>query len=282
MDHSCVGMEILIMALMSYVPFFAHHESGHFRARPAWRTDRPVPADHLLIWVRAGGMEITVGHRSHVASAGDLVILEPGVRHAYEPESATGWEWLWLHFGGSEAAELTRRLQGEIGGPVRHLGSDARVTARFTELIISAASATTDGARLRVDSCAYSLIGLMVDRLESPEARSEGSGVAMAGLTTWILDHLDASVTLADLVEVSAWSAAQLSRLTRRELGLSPMQYVTRLKMRHAERLLRDTELTVGAVGRMIGFDDPLHFSRRFSQVTGRSPSALRAESGSA
>lgn len=270
------------MALMSYVPFFAHHESGHFRARPAWRTDRPVPADHLLIWVRAGGMEITLGAHSHLASAGDLVILEPGVRHAYEPESATGWEWLWLHFGGSEAAELTRRLQGEIGGPVRHLGSDARVTARFTELIISAASGTTDGARLRVDSCAYSLIGLMVDRLESPEARSEGSGVAMAGLTTWILDHLDASVTLADLVEVSAWSAAQLSRLTRRELGLSPMQYVTRLKMRHAERLLRDTELTVGAVGRMIGFDDPLHFSRRFSQVNGRSPSALRAESGSA
>ena len=269
------------MALMSYVPFFAHHESGHFRARPAWRTDRLAPVDHLLIWVRAGDMEITLGAHSHLASAGDLVILEPGVRHAYEPGSVTGWEWMWMHFGGSEAAELATRLQGEIGGPLRQLGSDTLVTERFTELIISAASAATDGARLRVDSCGYSLIGLMVDRLESPEARSEGAGVAMASLTTWILDHLDVPVTLADLVEVSAWSAAQLSRLTRRELGLSPMQYVTRLKMRHAERLLRDSELTVGAVGRMIGFDDPLHFSRRFSQVTGRSPSAFRAEGGS-
>ena len=269
------------MAFMSYVPFFAHHESGHFRFRPAWRTDRLAPVDYLLIWVRAGDMEITLGGNSHLASAGDLVILEPGVRHTYEPGSATGWEWLWMHFGGSEAPELATRLQGEIGGPVRQLGSDTLVTERFTELIISAASGATDGARLRVDSCAYSLVGLMVDRLESPEARSEGAGVAMASLTTWILDHLDAPVTLADLVDVSAWSAAHLTRLTRRELGLSPMQYVTRLKMRHAERLLRDSELTVGAVGRMIGFDDPLHFSRRFSHVTGRSPSAFRAAGGS-
>lgn len=262
---------------MALSEFLTHHESGHFRFRPAWRTDRLTPRDHLLIWVRAADMEITVDSDHYTATAGDLVVLAPGVRHSYQPRVANGWEWMWMHFAGSAAPELAARLTGKTAQPVRSLGTDVRLTAGFTELIIAAAAASTEGARLRVDSAAYSLIGLMVERLESPDPSSEGSGVAMASLTTWILDHLDAPVTLSDLVRVSGWSSAQLTRLTRRELGLSPMQYVTRLKMRHAERLLRDSELTVGAVARMIGFDDPLHFSRRFSQLVGRSPSAFRA-----
>jgi len=258
----------------------AHHESGHFRSRQPWRTTRDHPTDHLIIWVRSGGMEIVIDETSLRAGQGDLVVLSPGQAHDYAPSTATGWEWMWLHFGGAAADDLAARLVGPAHQHVRPLGEDQRILARFTELVIAAglADVTADpGAALHLNSCAYSLLGLMVRTVESLADDLPDPGADLTHLTTWVLDHLDRPFGLPDLVRASGWSSAQLSRLTRRELGLSPMQYATRLRMRHAERLLRDSTLGVAQISTMVGFDDPLHFSRRFRQLHGVPPTVFRA-----
>jgi AraC family transcriptional regulator of arabinose operon len=258
----------------------AHHESGHFRQRPAWWTDRPRPSDHLIIWVIRGGMEIAVSNARHSASAGDLVLLRPGQPHQYGPSTESGWEWLWLHFDGQAARVLMDRLRGPAGGPVRPFGTDEHIAGRFRELVTAAAPtalAPAPTVQLHLDSCAYSLLGLMVRKLETRPEDVSGSTTDLSYLTTWILDHLDQPFGLTDLVRTSGWSAAQLSRLTRRDLGMSPMQYATRLRMRHAQRLLRDSRLSVTAIAGMVGFDDPMHFSRRFRQLVGVPPTTYRS-----
>ncbi len=256
--------------------FLAHHQSGHYRYRQALLTTRQAPVDFELIWVTAGDLAATIGGRPVHAGPGDLVLLEPGVPHTYWPGAGRGWEWFWLHVDGVGAGEIWTRLQGGVG-PVRRLGQDPQIRARFVELVTSAATALDVPHAIRVDTCALSLLGLMIERLEAPtESRIASSRAGISALTTWILDHLDRSISLSDLVDASGWSAAQLTRMVRRELGLSPMQYVARLRMRRAERLLVDTELGVARIAQMVGFDDPLHFSRRFRQLTGRPPSQAR------
>jgi transcriptional regulator GlxA family with amidase domain len=54
------------------------------------------------------------------------------------------------------------------------------------------------------------------------------------------------------------------------------MQYVTRLRVREAQRLLRETDLPVATISTMVGFDDPLYFSRRFRQLVGDAPRVWR------
>jgi AraC-like DNA-binding protein len=41
--------------------------------------------------------------------------------------------------------------------------------------------------------------------------------------------------------------------------------------------LLRDGQLQVGAVGRELGYEDPLHFSRVFRKIMGCAPSSVGA-----
>src|SRR5699024_3854885 len=179
------------------------------------------------------------------------------------------------------------------------LGQDAAVRSRFVELVTAAATAglqltergvpagRTDRtgadppdpvARLRVDACAHPLLGLVAARLHgrSGGAGRPGPGPAIADLTEWILDHLADPLTVATLAAETGWSPPHLHRLVREQWGTTPMRLVTRLRMDRAERLLRDTDLTVARIAALVGFADPLHFSRRFREVTGRSPSAVR------
>lgn len=265
--------------VMSLGTFFQHHESGHFRYRQSWATERDDPQDHLLIWVLHGHMDVRINEAERTAPPGSIVLLQPHIPHRYQPHQDPGWEWLWLHCGGDAVPDLWSRLRGSVG-PVRPLLTDPLIRSRFGELVTAAALTPVPTAtpvdQLRVDSCAYSLLGLLVDRLEAPgRAEPDGRG-DLSALTTWILEHLGSPITVADLVGASGWSAAHLTRLTRREIGLAPLQYVTRLRMTRAERLLADTELTVAEVAAMVGFTDPLHFSRRFRQQTGRPPSHAR------
>lgn len=258
--------------------FLAHHQSGHYRSQRSWRTNRLAPRDHLVIWCRAGDMEIVTEGAAHTAVAGDVVVLLPGRSHQYEPSTAAPWEWWWLHVGGSAAGSLAVRLRG-LAGPVRRLGADPVITARFAELVTasSAAEVTADPAeQLFLDATAHALLATMIRAVETRDAEITGFGRTLVPVTTWILDHLDTPFSLAELAAVSGWSPAQLSRITQRDLGMSPIYYATALRMRQASRLLRDSDLSVAAVAGMVGFDDPLHFSRRFRQVVGVSPRAYR------
>lgn len=270
------------------------HAAGHFHYRHSWTTDRPNPHDHLLIWAVGGSMDVTVGGESSPAAPGDLVLLPPGIAHRYRPTS-DDWEWLWLHCDGAAVPGWWRMLCPD-GRSWPRLGQDAAVRSRFVELVTAAATAglqlTERGApqgrtdrtdpddpdpvtRLRVDSCAHSLIGLVAARLHARSGRP-GAGIAIADLTEWILDHLADPLTVATLAAETGWSPPHLHRLVREQWGTTPMRLVTRLRMDRAERLLRDTDLTVARIATLVGFADPLHFSRRFRETTGRPPSAVR------
>ncbi|MFW6598072.1 AraC family transcriptional regulator [Propionibacteriaceae bacterium Y2011] len=259
--------------------------AGHFHYRRSWVTDRSDPDDHLLIWVTGGSMDVTVAGVRHQAGPGDLVALHPHVPHRYRPTS-TEWEWFWLHADGP-VADRWWPVIATRDAPVRRFGDSAAVRERFAELVTATSTAgltavVADGATSRpvspttgllVDSCAHSVLGLVLAQLDRPSVTPPAG---LAGLTRWVTEHLAEPITVTDLAAVAGWSPAHLHRLMRRELGVAPMQFVTRLRMERAERLLLDTRLAVAEVARLVGFEDPLHFSRRFRQLTGRPPSAGR------
>jgi AraC-like DNA-binding protein len=71
-------------------------------------------------------------------------------------------------------------------------------------------------------------------------------------------------------------SRAQLARLFRQQLGISPMGYLARLRVQHASRLLRLTELPIKRIALEVGFPDQRYFSSWFRRQTGRTPRERR------
>ncbi|MEK3884712.1 AraC family transcriptional regulator [Paenibacillus sp. PL2-23] len=79
-----------------------------------------------------------------------------------------------------------------------------------------------------------------------------------------------------ELAEAAAVSPGYFSSLFKTHTGLSPIQYLNKIRLDHAKQLLRDTTVPVKEVSEQCGFEDSFYFSRLFHRETGMSPRDYR------
>ncbi|MEJ8797934.1 AraC family transcriptional regulator [Trinickia caryophylli] len=95
-------------------------------------------------------------------------------------------------------------------------------------------------------------------------------------------DRMDAasheSWSVKRLSAVSGVSEAHFARSFKRAFGVPPHRYLLTRRIEQAIALLRDTELTITEIAFATGWESLGTFGRIFRDITGRSPSAMRAE----
>jgi AraC-like DNA-binding protein len=82
--------------------------------------------------------------------------------------------------------------------------------------------------------------------------------------------------TLEKLARLANMSGEHLRRLCRHQLGRSPMQQVTFLRIQRAAELLESTDDKVETIARAIGYENPFVFSTKFKKWTGWRPTDYR------
>lgn len=86
----------------------------------------------------------------------------------------------------------------------------------------------------------------------------------------------DQPLSRAQIAAHVAASESYLTRVFHRDLGITPWEYLTRLRIDQAKDLLHTTSLTIAEIANQVGYNDGAYFSRVFHQETGRSPLAFR------
>ena len=84
-------------------------------------------------------------------------------------------------------------------------------------------------------------------------------------------------VTPAGLAHRAGVTPSRLARLLKRYFALTPSQYITKVRVTAAARLLRETSRPVAQVALDCGFYDHSTFTRAFRKVTGLTPTQVRA-----
>jgi AraC-like DNA-binding protein len=86
------------------------------------------------------------------------------------------------------------------------------------------------------------------------------------------------TLDVTTLAAQAGYSVGQFIRAFEAAYGETPGRYRTRRRVERACELLRSVNLTVTEVCMLVGFSSVGTFSRRFSELVGRSPSAYRQE----
>ena len=95
-------------------------------------------------------------------------------------------------------------------------------------------------------------------------------------LQTWIEAHHDKSVGLDDMVAAAGMSVRNLNRRFVAATALSPRQYLRRVRIEAAKRLLEGRGVTLDRVAGAVGYGDTRAFVRAFCEVAGLSPGQYR------
>ena len=67
------------------------------------------------------------------------------------------------------------------------------------------------------------------------------------------------------------------ANLVVHSLGVSPLGYVTQLRMRLATQWIAERQLSIEQVAERLGYGSQAAFSRAFKRATGRTPGAVRS-----
>ncbi|MEJ0069616.1 MAG: GlxA family transcriptional regulator [Pseudomonadota bacterium] len=99
---------------------------------------------------------------------------------------------------------------------------------------------------------------------------------AMHELQVWMMEHLDRGLSVGMLADRAAMSARNFARAFVQSFGTTPAQYVFRLRVEAARRLLEQTDKSLLQVATACGFHSVDVMRRAFFRALGTSPMRYR------
>jgi AraC family transcriptional regulator len=123
---------------------------------------------------------------------------------------------------------------------------------------------------------AHVLRSFGLTKTKAPKAAAHLRPHAFRQVVQYIDDNLTSKMRLVELASVAGVSRFHFVKLFRNTIGLTPMAYIERTRVRRAQQMLRRHELSIAEVASVLGFFDQSHFARCFRTWIGVGPGAYR------
>lgn len=159
---------------------------------------------------------------------------------------------------------------------------------RSLKLVPGPAWVEQDGRRVRISLLGPAATAVAVDE-NSPESNESclpPSVVNDEGLSpsqfrrvlSFISKRLSSNLTLSQLAHEAGLSTAYFSQRFKSSTGTSPHQYLLRLRVCKAKKMLAESEAPVIDIAAECGFQTQQHFARIFRRLTAKTPTEYRRE----
>lgn len=208
------------------------------------------------------------------ASAGDVIMLNPGEMHDGRPlnDDARGWRIIYI-----DPAVLAREVEEELIGPkeiVRPVAQDPVLARQFARLFACLTSSSAD--RLAKEESLLRSLIYILRKHAGARPLHRGPSPCVAKAIERLHSFPEEPASLAELAALSGVSRFQLLRGFAGEVGITPHAYLVQLRVRLARRLLANG-LPPAQAAVQAGFADQSHLTRAFVRQVGITPGRYRA-----
>lgn len=108
--------------------------------------------------------------------------------------------------------------------------------------------------------------------------RQLASGNRLAHVVDYVKNNIREDITLDRLAEKACMSKAHFLRSFKNDLGMTPMEYVLKERLKLARKYLRIGGFQIQEVSAMAGFNNITYFIRAFKSEFGTTPNAFKKE----
>lgn len=217
-----------------------------------------------------------IRNRKFSLSKNTIFAFFPGEHVEYYPDAEEPWEYVWINFVGVKAKYFMDACGFSCECPAYSYISP-HLTKIFKKTIVQENILTRD---FLIVARLYEIFAYIVDEREnlhpSPMRFKEDY---MTATLAYISEHyVDPELSIKNLTNMLGFNVSYFSRLFKREIGVPFTQYVNRFRILKACEYIEKTDSSYKEIANMVGFSDPLYFSKRFKAQINLTPSQYRVK----
>lgn len=228
----------------------------------------PAMREHYLIHcVFSGKGRFFDGIQNYQLHQGQGFLIVPKIVTFYKADTEQPWQYGWVGFGGSDANHILRQCGISKEHPIFNFSKITEVKNCIERM---SKQYGIGGNTFEATSSLFQFFSL----IEGMDNRKLPRLSTFDLAADYIHKNYSYPLTIPAIASYSGVTRSQLFRIFKQTLGISPQEYLIRIRLQNAVRLMRTTGLSITEILYSCGFNDHSHFSRQFKTRYGFTPSA--------
>ncbi len=227
----------------------------------------PYSALHIIL---DGCGYLKVNNNTYKLSQGDMFFLPQNVDCCYYPDEEKPWKYAWFDFTGEKASFYGKLLGFSLENPVKKCKSFNNVLMLLEHLFTKALKKTPVGY-YDVLAAFYKIVDY---NTRDYEVKNADLADAVTEYIKYSYHRVDLSI--AEICKHFNISHSYLCRIFKEANNCSVKNYLIKVRINEAVRLLETTTLGVKEIAYSVGFADNIHFMKMFKKYMGKTPTEYR------
>jgi AraC-like DNA-binding protein len=237
-----------------------------------------------ICYLERGQQTYFVGQERFDLTGGDVFLTFPGERHGTgrSPEGKGVLYWMLVRMperGGRFLvlpSAMGRQLADALRGlPARHFRA-GDLLGKTLRSIVAAYDRADDP--LRKIAINNRVLRFLLEIVEASGKSRPRVTPTMEEVRKFVLQNIDCPLSVRQLARLASLSEPRFKARFKKELGISPADYVARQKIERARSLLQSDRATITEVAMQLGFSTAQYFATVFRRYTGQTPSQYRRQ----
>ncbi|WP_443672872.1 helix-turn-helix domain-containing protein [Gemmiger sp.] len=233
--------------------------------------------DYQILYVANGKTHFWFDGREEIVSTGHMVLYKPEEIQKYVYYLEDNPEVFWIHFTGRDVKNILAYHGISLDEHVFYCGVLPDYKALFRKIIQE-----LQLCRYGYEDYIVSLfkdILLLVDRQQHEQKKTTGNvQEQIERAAAYFNENYNTKISIDDYAESLHISTNGFIHNFKQYAGMSPAQYILSLRMVNAQSLLERTTYNIKEISEIVGYENPLYFSRVFKKEIGKSPAQYRKE----
>ena len=241
---------------------------------PTWRPKGRL--DYQLLYIVSGKGHFYFKGEDRVVYAGRMVLIQPRQEQRYDYYGEDKPEVYWVHFTGSDVKNILRHYDIPMDDNVFYCGVVSTYAYLFKEMIHELQTCRVGFRELVTMYLRQIFLLIQRSRLEQKPTVSTYMQEEMENARRYFNEHYNENINIEEFAASRSMSVSWFLRNFKQVVGMSPMHYILTNRINNAVSLLETTDYNVTEISTIVGYENPMYFSRLFKKQKGVSPTDYR------
>lgn len=271
------GMTVNTVGYQAIAPNCDYPVNEHPRGYYFLPENGRVLHEYQLLYILQGKGLFSADRKEHSEieiGRGTMLLISPGAWHSYRPLPMVGWTEYFIGFQGPIFDRMLQQL-GMSGCRLFEIGLDNGLVQLYKRAL-EVATEDKIAAQQYLSGIVMHMIGHLTSRLRNKTFSTNNLDQTVERAKIILGDRITQDVDFNALAEELHMSYSWFRKIFRDYTGYAPAKYFQLMKLRRAQYMLTNTQLSIKEIAFSLGYKSTEHFFAIFKKNTGFTPTAYR------